>query len=60
MSAKFFYLFIVFGIILVGVAVYSFFSGSVNGNTVIVCDLILALFAFYRAYRIYKQRMTRN
>jgi len=54
MNAKFFYLFIIVGVLFVVVAGYNFLQGHTNGYSSIMIDLFIALLLFYRGYRIYK------
>jgi len=56
MNAKFFYLFIIVGILFIAVAIYNFLQGHVSGYTSIIIDLIIALLLFYRGYKVYMSK----
>ncbi|MDB5109161.1 MAG: hypothetical protein JWR67_275 [Mucilaginibacter sp.] len=55
MSAKIFYAYIILGALFVLLTIYNFIRGNVSGYT-IAFDLAIALFLFYRGYRVYKTK----
>ena len=51
----FFYLYLVFGVVLVGAAIYNYIVNPANYIKPGL-DLLVAVYVFFRAYRIYKTR----
>jgi hypothetical protein len=56
MSAKFFYLYIILGAVFVMLLIYNLTVGPIQGNNAVYYDGLIALFLFYRGYRIYKTK----
>jgi len=55
MNAKYFYVYIILGMIFVGLIIYNVIVGRTAGFTLIY-DAIIALVCFYRGYRIYMSK----
>ena len=55
MNAKFFYVYIIAGLIFVALIVYDLLWKKTAGYTIIY-DAVIALFLFYRAYRTYMEK----
>jgi len=52
MNAKFFYVYIIAGLVFVALIIYDFIGKHTPGYTMIY-DVVIALFLFYRGYRAY-------
>ncbi|MGZ3754603.1 MAG: hypothetical protein ACXVAY_19950 [Mucilaginibacter sp.] len=55
MSSKIFYAYIILGVLFVAISIYILINGDNNGYA-IYYDPLIALFLFYRAYRVYKTK----
>lgn len=55
MNAKYFYVYIILGVIFVGLIIYNVIGGRAKSTTIIY-DVIIALLCFYRGYRVYMSK----